>query len=105
MTSYVKRVGDLTDEDGFVDATQRKQALILLLIPLRSHRITLGTPASIASRQWSRCLEPKRTCPTCRHARSSTSGDRRDKNGIEDLKKARECIGNMIRAIEGDGDE
>ena len=29
----------------------------------------------------------------------------RDKNGIEDLKKARECIGNMIRAIEGDGDE
>lgn len=29
----------------------------------------------------------------------------RDKNGIEDLKKARECIDNMIRAIEGDGDE
>lgn len=27
----------------------------------------------------------------------------RDKNGIEDLKKARECIDNMIRAIEGDG--
>lgn len=29
----------------------------------------------------------------------------RDKNGIEDLKKARECIDNVIRAIEGDGDE
>lgn len=27
----------------------------------------------------------------------------RDKNGIEDLKTARECIDNMIRAIEGDG--
>lgn len=27
----------------------------------------------------------------------------RDKNGIEDLKKARECIDNMIRAIDGDG--
>ena len=27
----------------------------------------------------------------------------RDKNGIADLKKARECIDNMIRAIDGDG--
>lgn len=27
----------------------------------------------------------------------------RYKNGIEDIKKARECIDNMIRAIEGDG--
>ena len=29
----------------------------------------------------------------------------REKNGIEDLKKARECIDNVIRAIEGDSDE
>lgn len=27
----------------------------------------------------------------------------RYKNGIEDIKKARECIDNMIRAIESDG--
>lgn len=52
MTSYVKRVGDLTDPENFEKAVAEA-----------------------------------------------------NKNGIEDLKKARECIDNMIRAIEGDGDE
>ena len=78
MTSYVKRVGDLTDEDGFVDCTY-------------------ATEASTDS-----AFDPV-TKPS--HYAFKYIWRWRDKNGIEDLKKARECIDNMIRAIEGDGDE
>lgn len=106
MTSYVKRVGDLTDEDGFVDCTYATEASANPAFD------PVTKPSHYAGH----------TGIDCKSAMESMLGTEayvshmqacafkyiwrwRDKNGIEDLKKARECIGNMIRAIEGDGDE
>lgn len=106
MTSYVKRVGDLTDEDGFVDCTYVTEA------STDSAFDPVTKPSHYAGH----------TGIDCKSAMESMLGTEayvshmqacafkyiwrwRDKNGIEDLKKARECIDNMIRAIDGDGDE
>lgn len=100
MTSYVKRVGDLTDEDDFVDCTYQTEA------NTDSAFDPVTKPSHYAGH----------TGIDCKAAMESMLGTEayvshmqacafkylwrwKDKNGVEDLKKARECIDNMLDAL------
>lgn len=106
MAAYVKRVGDLTEpvelsasqiteqmtsavDSGFEPVTRPSPYAGHTGIDCKAAMESmLGTDAYVSHMQ---------ACAfTCLWRW-------RDKNGIEDLKEARECIDNMIRAIEGDG--
>ena len=127
MTSYVKRVGDLTDPENFekavAEANKNGELDNFDVSKLTSCDINGST---INSRGFDPVTKPAHyaghTGIECKTAMESMLGTEaytaymqgcafkylwrwRDKNGIEDLKKARECIDNVIRAIEGDGDE
>ncbi len=106
MSAYVKRVGDLTEP-----------------VELSSSQIAEKMTSTVDS-EFDPVTKPSHyaghTGIDCKAAMESMLGTEayvshmqacafkyiwrwRGKNGIEDLKKARECIDNMIRAIEGDG--
>lgn len=106
MSAYVKRVGDLT-EPVELSASQIAEKMTSTV---DSEFDPVTNPSHYAGH----------TGIDCKAALESMLGTEaylshmqacafkyiwrwRDKNGIEDLKKARECIDNMIRAIEGDG--
>lgn len=106
MAAYVKRVGDLT-EPVQLSASQITEQMTSTV---DSGFDTVARPSPYAGH----------TVIDCKTAMESMLGTEayvshmqacvfeyiwrwRDKNGVEDLKEARECIDNMIRAIEGDG--
>lgn len=134
MTSYVKRVGDLTDPENF-EKTVAEANKNGELDDFDTDWVDCAMPDTSAESLNVSNLEPcgfdsvtkpahyaGHTGIECKTAMQSMLGTDfytaymqgcafkylwrwRDKNGIEDLKKARECIDNVIRAIEGDGDE
>lgn len=98
MSAYVKAVGDPTPPDGF-----EAEAAAFDPVTKPSHyaghtgiecktamESMLGTDAYTAYMQGCAFKYLWRW---------------RNKNGVEDLKKARECIDNVIRVIEGGGDD
>lgn len=106
MSAYVKRVGDLT-EPVELSASQVAEKMTSTV---DSEFDPVTKPSPYAGH----------TGIDCKTAMESMLGTEayvshmqacvfeyiwrwRYKNGIEDIKKARECIDNMIRAIEGDG--
>lgn len=114
MTAYVKRVGDLTVPENFKNAVAEVN---------ESSALDRFDASSLAPCSFDSVSKPAHyaghTGIECKTAMESMLGTDaytaymqgcafkylwrwRDKNGIEDLKKARECIDNVIRAIEGD---
>lgn len=106
MTAYVKRVGDLTESVEL----SASQVVEKMTSTVDSEFDTVTKPTPYAGH----------TVIDCKTALESMLGTDvyvshmqgcafehlwswRKKNGIKDLKEARECIDNMIRAIDGDG--
>ena len=106
MSSYVKNVGDLTEPAGF-GASQADD-----VINTNSGYDPVTKPSHYAGHTGIECKAAMESMLGTDAYTAYMQGCAfkylwrwRDKNGIEDLKKARECIDNVIRAIEGDGDE
>ena len=117
MTAYVKRVGDLTVPESFKTAVSETNGDGSLdnfdastLEPNGFDPVT--KPAHYAGHTGIECKTAMESMLGTEAYSAYMHGCAfkylwrwRDKNGIEDLKKARECIDNVIRAIEGDSDE
>lgn len=115
MSAYVKRVGDLTDpenfENAFAEANKNGELDnfdVSNLKPCCFNPVT--KPSHYAGHTGIECKTAMESMLGTEAYASYMQGCAfkyiwrwREKNGIEDLKKARECIDNMIRAIEGDG--
>jgi len=106
MSAYVKSVGDLTEPVGFTAAKADET------INTGSVYDPVTKPAHYAGHTGIECKAAMESMLGTDAYTSYMQGCAfkylwrwRDKNGIEDLKKARECIDNVIRAIEGDSDE
>ncbi len=106
MASYVKRVGDLTEPDGFsaesqsVDAVSSSEEVAYDVVTKPAH---YAGHTGIECKAAMESMLGTDAYTACMHGFAFKYLWRwRDKNGIEDLKKARECIDNVIRAIEGD---
>ena len=105
MASYVKQVGDLSAPEGF-----EKQTLEMITGPSESAGFDSVTkPAHYAGHTGIECKTAMESMLGTDAYTAYMQGCAfkylwrwRDKNGIEDLKKARECIDNVIRAVEGD---
>ena len=124
MTSYVKRVGDLTDPENFEKAVAEANKNG----ELDNFDVSKLTSCDINGSTINPCGYDPVTKPShyaghtgidCKAAMESMLGTEayvshmqacafkylwrwKDKNGVEDLKKARECIGNMLDALECD---
>lgn len=121
MTSYVKRVGDLTDPENFekavAEANKNGELDNFDVSELTSCDINGST---INHRGCDPVTSPSHyaghTGIECKTAMESMLGTDaytaymqgctfkylwrwKEKNGVEDLKKARECIGNMLDAL------
>ena len=106
MKAYVKRVGDLT-EPVELSASQIAEKMTSTV---DSEFGSVTKPSNYAGHAGIEC---KAAMESMLGAEAYVShmqgcaferlGSWREKNGIQDLKEARECIDNMIRAIEGDG--
>lgn len=106
MASYVKRVGDLT-EPVELSATQVAEKMTSTV---DSEFDPVFKPSPYAGYTGIDCKTAMESMLGTDVYVSHMQGcafeylwSWRKKNGIEDLKEARECIDNMIRAIEGDG--
>lgn len=105
MTSYVKQVGDLSVPEGFED-----QALEMTTEASKPAEFDSVTkPVHYAGHTGIECKTAMESMLGTDAYTAYMQGCAfkylwrwRDKNGIEDLKKARECIDNVIRAVEGD---
>lgn len=108
MSAYVKSVGDLTVPENF-----EKKTAELITEPTETAEFDPVTkPAHYAGHTGIECKAAMESMLGTDAYTAYMQGCAfkylwrwRDKNGIEDLKKARECIDNVIRAIEGDSDE
>ncbi len=114
MSSYVKRVGDLTVPENFEKAVEDVNADgEIRTSTLDSNAFDVVTkPAHYAGHTGIECKTAMESMLGTDAYTAYMQGCAfkylwrwRDKNGLEDLKKARECIDNVIRAIEGDDDE
>lgn len=105
MTSYVKNVGDLSVPDGFENQAAEQVAEQDMTAEFDS----VTKPAHYAGHTGIECKAAMESMLGTDAYTAYMQGCAfkylwrwRDKNGIEDLKKARECIDNVIHAIEGD---
>lgn len=106
MAAYVKRVGDLT-EPVELSASQVTEKMTS----------TVDTEFDPVTKFSNNAAHTGIECKTAMESMLGTEAyvshlqgcafehlwSWREKNGVADLKEARECIDNMIRAIEGDG--
>lgn len=106
MTSYVKRVGDLSEPESFTAESQ--QANEVSTAEEVAYDV-VTKPAHYAGHTGIECKAAMESMLGTDAYTAYMQGCAfkylwrwRDKNGVEDLKKARECIDNVIRAIEGD---
>lgn len=106
MSAYVKRVGDLT-EPVELSASQVAEKMTSTV---DSEFDPVTNPSHYAGHTGIECKTAMESMLGTEAYASYMQGCAfkylwrwREKNGIEDLKKARECIDNVIRAIEGDG--
>lgn len=114
MGAYVKRVGDLTVPDNFEKAVDDASANVEIRTstPDSNAFDVVAKPAHYAGHTGIECKAAMESMLGTDAYTAYMQGCAfkylwrwRDKNGIEDLRKARECIDNVIRAIEGDGGE
>ncbi len=115
MASYVKRVGDLTEPENFNQALAEATANgnlveVSELEPAGFNPVT--KPVHYAGHTGIECKDAMESMLGTDSYTAYMQGCAfkylwrwRDKNGIEDLKKARECIDNVIRALDGDANE
>ena len=117
MSAYVGKVGNLTDPENFKKAVEEANA---------NGELENFDASSLEPSGFDPVTKPSHyaghTGIECKAAMESMLGTGaytaymqgcafkylwrwRNKNGIEDLKKARECIDNVIRALDGDADE
>lgn len=106
MSAYVKRVGDLT-EPVELSASQVAEKMTSTV---DSEFDTVTEPSPYAGHAGIDCKTAMESMLGTDVYVSHMQGcafehlwSWRKKNGIQDLKEARECIDIMIRAIEGDG--
>lgn len=117
MPSYIKRIGDLTDPENFEKAVEEANANGELdnfdaskLEPCGFNPVS--KPSHYAGHTGIECKDAMESMLGTDAYTAYMQGCAfkylwrwRDKNGIEDLNKARECIDNVIRALGGDVDE
>lgn len=106
MSAFVKRVGDLTEPVELSAA----QVAEKMTSTVDSEFDTVTKPSPYAGHTGIDCKTAMESMLGTDVYVSHMQGcafehlwSWRDKNGIQDLKDARECIDNMISAIEGDG--
>lgn len=104
MSSYVKRVGDLT-EPAELSASQIAEKMISTV---DSEFDPVTKPAHYAGHTGIECKQAMESMLGTDEYVSYMQGCAfkylwrwKSKNGIEDLKKAHECIENMLEALEG----
>lgn len=103
MAAYVKRVGDLT-EPVELSASQIAEKMTSTI---DSEFDPVANPSNCAGIECKAAMESMLGAEAYVSHMQGCAFERlwswREKNGIQDLKEARERIDNMIRAIEGDG--